>query len=150
MSFQELIMTLANAKSAKAVFSILIGWFTSWIIPIAQFLIVILFLIVADFITGVGASHKRAKDAGESFKFSASGMRRTIQKGAYYMLAILLAHAMQYVFLPAVPLAYMTAFYIAATEFKSNMENIATITGTNAWKAVGKVFRKILTGNEKD
>jgi len=41
---------------------------------------------------------------------------------------------MEVSFMEWIPVAKLTAGYIAVVEFKSNMENIASITGVDIWK----------------
>jgi hypothetical protein len=52
---------------------------------------------------------------------------------------------MEIVFFPQIPIANITSGYIAFVEFKSNIENISSITGLDIWKAlIDKIqnFRK--------
>jgi hypothetical protein len=58
-------------------------------------------------------------------------------------MAILGSHAITIVFVPLFQVAYVTAFAIALTEFKSNIENVETVTGVNIWnKLKGKFNSK--------
>ena len=67
---------------------------------------------------------------------TSKGFGRTVEKIALYFIAILGSHAITIVFLPIVEVAYITAFAIALTEFKSNIENIETVTGVNIWNKI--------------
>jgi hypothetical protein len=51
----------------------------------------------------------------------------------FYCLAIILSRVMEVSFISWLPIAQLTAGYIAVVEFKSNMENIAEITGIDIW-----------------
>jgi phage-related holin len=85
-------------------------------------------LIFADVITGC----KAAKVRGEEIR--SNRMARTVSKIIFYSIAIILSRVMEVSFMEWLPVAKLTAGYIAIVEFKSNMENIATITGVDIWK----------------
>ena len=96
--------------------------------PITAAIIGLGVLIFADVFTGC----KAAKVRGEEIR--SNRMARTISKIIFYSVAIILSRVMEVAFMPWLPVAQLTAGYIAVVEFKSNMENIATITGVNIWK----------------
>jgi phage-related holin len=100
--------------------------------PITASLIGLGVLIFADVITGC----KAAKVRGEEIR--SNRMARTVSKIIFYSIAIILSRVMEVVFIDFIPLAQMTAGYIAIVEFKSNMENIASITGVDVWKHLMK------------
>jgi hypothetical protein len=47
---------------------------------------------------------------------------------------------MELAFIPWLPVAQLTAGYIAIVEFKSNMENIGELTGTDIWNRIKEVI----------
>jgi phage-related holin len=100
--------------------------------PITASLIGLGVLIFADVITGC----KAAKVRGEEIR--SNRMARTVSKIIFYSIAIILSRVMEVAFIDFIPLAQMTAGYIAIVEFKSNMENIASITGVDVWKHLMK------------
>ena len=100
--------------------------------PITTGLIGLGVLIFADVITGC----KAAKVRGEEIR--SNRMARTVSKIIFYSIAIILSRVMEVAFIDFIPLAQMTAGYIAIVEFKSNMENIASITGVDVWKHLMK------------
>jgi len=100
--------------------------------PITAGLIGLGVLIFADVITGC----KAAKVRGEEIR--SNRMARTVSKIIFYSIAIILSRVMEVAFIDFIPLAQMTAGYIAIVEFKSNMENIASITGVDVWKHLMK------------
>ena len=51
----------------------------------------------------------------------------------FYGIAIILSRVMEVAFIDWLPIAQLTAGYIALVEFKSNLENIAEITGVDVW-----------------
>jgi phage-related holin len=85
-------------------------------------------LIFADVLTGCRA----AKLRGEEIR--SNRMARTVSKIIFYSIAIILSRVMEISFMEWIPVAKLTAGYIAVVEFKSNMENIASITGVDIWK----------------
>ena len=85
-------------------------------------------LIFADVITGC----KAAKVRGEEIQ--SNRMARTVSKIIFYSIAIILSRVMEVVFIDFIPVAQITAGYIAIVEFKSNIENIGSITGVDIWK----------------
>ena len=89
-------------------------------------------LIFADVITGC----KAAKVRGEEIR--SNRMARTVSKIIFYSIAIILSRVMEVAFIDFIPLAQITAGYIAVVEFKSNLENIASITGVDVWKHLMK------------
>lgn len=95
--------------------------------PIYAALIGIGVLIFADVITGIKAAKKRGE------RIHSRKMSTTINKMIFYALAVILSRVMEVSFMPWLPIAQLTAGYIAVVEFKSNMENIAEITGIDIW-----------------
>ena len=89
-------------------------------------------LIFADVITGC----KAAKVRGEEIQ--SNRMARTVSKIIFYSIAIILSRVMEVVFIDFIPVAQIQAGYIAIVEFKSNIENIGSITGVDIWKHLMK------------
>ena len=100
--------------------------------PITAAIIGLAVLIFADVITGC----KAAKVRGEEIR--SNRMARTVSKIIFYSIAIILSRVMEVAFIDFIPLAQITAGYIAIVEFKSNLENIASITGVDVWKHLMK------------
>ena len=96
--------------------------------PITAAMVGLAVLIFADVITGC----KAAKVRGEEIR--SNRLARTVSKIIFYSIAIILSRVMEVSFMDWLPVAKLTAGYIAIVEFKSNMENIATITGVDIWK----------------
>jgi len=113
-------------KALSYAVAMLWSWAISFVMPISEFLILTCALVCCDFITGVKAAHKRGE------KIQSKGFRRTLSKTLMYFVAIFLSKGMEDVF--GVPkLVYVVSGFIALTEFKSNLENISSFTGTNIW-----------------
>ncbi len=96
--------------------------------PITTAIVGLGVLIFADVLTGCRA----AKLRGEEIR--SNRMARTVSKIIFYSIAIILSRVMEVSFMEWIPVAKLTAGYIAVVEFKSNMENIASITGVDIWK----------------
>ena len=96
--------------------------------PITAAMVGLAVLIFADVITGC----KAAKVRGEEIR--SNRLARTVSKIIFYSIAIILSRVMEVSFMEWLPIAKLTAGYIAVVEFKSNMENIASITGVDIWK----------------
>tara|TARA_R100001463_G_scaffold130452_1_gene189869 strand:+ start:164 stop:559 length:396 start_codon:yes stop_codon:yes gene_type:complete len=96
--------------------------------PITAAIIGLLVLIFFDVITGCRAAQLR----GEEIR--SNRLSRTVSKIIFYSIAIILSRVMEVSFMDWIPVAKLTAGYIAVVEFKSNMENIASITGVDIWK----------------
>ena len=95
--------------------------------PIAPCLIGVGVLLFADVLTGIRAAKKRLET------ISSSKLSMTVNKIVFYALAIILSRLMETVFIDWLPLARLTAGYIAVVEFKSNIENIGEITEVDIW-----------------
>jgi len=117
------------------------GITVGFMLPISHFMLLCSSLVVVDFITGVLAARKR-KEALYS-----KGFQRTIYKIALYFLAILLSRGMDVVFLYEAGIAfsfsYIVAGFVCLTEFKSNLENIGTLTGTDIWAHIASRLPKL-------
>lgn len=113
-----------------------------FLIPVADFMMLCGLLVVIDFITGVLAAKKRKEP------LRSKGFQRTITKIVLYFLAILLSRGMDVVFLYNVDFkfsfTYIVAGFVCLTEFKSNLENIGVLTGTDIWKHIASRIPKIL------
>ncbi len=100
--------------------------------PITAAIIGLAVLIFFDVITGCRAAQLR----GEEIR--SNRLARTVSKIIFYSIAIILSRVMEVSFMDWMPIAKLTAGYIAIVEFKSNMENIASITGVDIWKHLMK------------
>lgn len=118
----------------KYLTGVAISYLASFLLPVAPFLIFTFVLVVLDFITGVMAAGKR----GEALR--SRGFYRTVQKWVLYTAAILLSKGMDEIYFTPYGynfnLTWIVATFIALTEFKSNLENISYITGTDIWNQI--------------
>lgn len=121
----------------KAVLALVGGIIVAFLIPLIPFLGMVFVLVFVDLLTGIRAARKRKED------ITSGGMKRTIEKITLYFAAIMLSEGMSQVFFAGAPITYVVATYIALTEFKSNIENISTVTGIDLWK---KIVSKIGLG----
>jgi phage-related holin len=114
----------------KKLAAVILPYLVFFFSPIYPLLFTVGILVFADLLTGVFAAKKRGE------VIHSKTMARTVSKCIFYFIAIILGRLMELNFLQGLPIANITAGYIALTEFKSNIENIDTITGTNIVKAV--------------
>ena len=122
---------MANSTTIAISIAIRLGiWFAIIIAPIQASMTAVCALVLCDLVTGVWAAVKRGE------KFTSWGLRKTASKILAYELAIVLAYVMESAFLPSLPVVKGIAGFIAATEFKSNLENLSRITGLDLWQAV--------------
>lgn len=124
-------MSTAFLKTALAATWI---WVFNLLLPVGHFMMMTMLLVVADFITGITAARHR----GEALR--SKGFRRTVLKTVLYCLAILLSHGMDMVFFQpknlSFDLVWIVAGLIGLAEFKSNLENIAVVTGVDIWARI--------------
>lgn len=113
------------------------GWLLSFILPIVPFLVFVMVLVFTDLYTGTKAAKKRGE------KINSKGFRRTVEKISLYFIGILIAEGMRVVFSIPFQVAYVVSFAIAISEFKSNIENIETVTGVHIWESIKKRFGKL-------
>lgn len=118
-------------KAAIGAAWIWLGWL---LVPVHHFLWFTMVLVLCDFITGIQAARHR----GEAL-FS-TGFKRTVVKITLYCMAIMLSHGMDLVFFApkglSFDLVWVVAGIIGLTEFKSNLENIAVVTGIDIWALI--------------
>lgn len=104
--------------------------------PITWSIVGIGVLVFADVFTGIAS----AKSRGE--RIHSKGMSRTVGKMLYYTIAIVLSRVMELAFISWLPIAQLTSGYIAVVEFKSNLENIAQVTGVDVWNHLKDKFEE--------
>lgn len=121
---------LLNSEYWHGVLTTASAWVTSFLSPVTPFIAIVFFLVVCDLYTGTRAARKRGD------QIHSKGLRRTIEKITLYFIVILLSEGMAYVFKPLGPITYIVAFIIALTEFKSNVENVETVTGVAVWSTI--------------
>jgi hypothetical protein len=119
-----------------------LGIFLDFILPVRQFILFTFILVVCDSITGIMAYKVRSRASNIKIKIEAFKLKKTISKIVLYFIAILLAEGMKVTFMPGIPIPFVVAFAIATVEFKSNIENIETVTGITIWSSVKDLFTK--------
>jgi ribosomal protein S8 len=93
-----------------------------------------------DMASGILAAIKRGE------KINSRGLSRTITKCISYFMVILSSQGFVNVFSVTDYLTWAMAFLITITEFKSLIENVEQITGTEIWKTISELMPKIKTG----
>jgi hypothetical protein len=136
-------MTLITDKMVT--FKTLLGIMTSWMVqffaPIYSFIFFMIFLVLCDLFTGTQAALVRKET------LHSRGFRRSVVKMTSYLIAILATRGVEFVFLAPqgvnVNISYVAVGLISLTEFKSNLENIQTITGVPLWGKIGSLIPSI-------
>ena len=131
MKVAFLNITLSAKTFLKQHFIKMIFAIASFYAPVAPLLLGAIMFSFADFITGIAASWKRAKAAGQSKWLDSKKMQKKVFDLCFYMLAIVLSYFIEQNFLAFfnLPICKLVSFIILSTEFWSNMENIGSITG---------------------
>ncbi len=100
------------------------------LLPSAEYVIIAAFFVFSDTITGVLASKKRGQ------KFSSHRLFDTVPKLISYGIAILVAAAIQWKFMPDFPCIKGITLFVVYIELKSIDENIQVITGESFFKKI--------------
>lgn len=106
------------------------------LLPIFPMMMTILFLLVADLITGVWAS-KRRREPITSHRLSMS-----ITKALLYNIVIISSFLVEKYVMGVIPWTRIVSGFIAVVELHSIMENVNSLTGVNVWRAIKGFFMK--------
>ena len=118
----------------RILLGLMLGVVCSFVVPIYQFLVFTAFATICDLYSGWRASGERLKSRG---------VRRTIEKTILYMIAVLLAHGFDLVYLSnADYITFIIAGIIASTELLSVYENIERATGAGLFTWVKDYLSK--------
>lgn len=99
--------------------------------PIKAILLVTIFLVLADLLSGIFAAKKRGEP------ISSAGLRRTISKFLVYNLAVISGFLVEtYMISDLLPISKLIAGVISMVELKSILENLNVINGTDIFKTV--------------
>jgi phage-related holin len=144
MIIQVNLLALFKAL-ALAAFTAMLGF----IVPVGHFLVVTFFLVVADLYTGTRAA-KHRKEVIHS-----RGIRRTVEKITLYFIAIMIVHGVEKTFVNTTfngSFVWTVAAIIAWSEIRSNLENIAQVTGIDIWSNLIKKIPSLseLVSRKKD
>jgi phage-related holin len=116
----------------------IISFIIFFLIPISNYVHLIVILIGLDLITGCYAAIK------EGERFSARKLRNTIEKFIFYAIAIIVGYILQQIIDDGSEMARLVAFYIGATESTSIYENISRITKVDIVSSFVKFIREKL------
>jgi phage-related holin len=111
--------------------------------PVQGFIILALFLTLADMITGI----KAATHTG--IKIQSRKLSRTFTKFTLYAIGIGVAHLFEHFMIVKLigdsqPLSWLACLYIAIGEMQSIYENINRVTGIDIWKAIKDKIKKLV------
>jgi hypothetical protein len=110
------------------------------LLPIRSVMIAVSILVVADLISGIGASLK------EKQKITSNALRRTVVKTLAYQASVIISFVIETYLLEGMPVVKVVAGLIAVTEGKSFFENMHRITGIDFWS---EILEKVHASNEK-
>lgn len=125
-----------NQKIFTHLSTILI-WLYVFFAPTFVFISFIGILVVADTFGGIRA----AKKLGTLDNKISKRIRPAIDKFIQYAIGILIAHVMQYLFMPDFQAMKLVAGLIISIELKSFDENFTIITGFSIFKFVQKKLK---------
>lgn len=148
--FKIILKTFSVAKMHLTALITMTG-VMSFFMPLRNFILLSIFLVIADVITGVIAAKKRGE------KIRSRGIYRTAEKLLVYLLAIIAAAGFHHIFVaPAqiswfeqMNLVHIVAGSICMTEFLSMRENIETITNTDILGGAKKVLDRFIEATPK-
>ena len=128
----NIIKQIFYAPTWKAGLFILFGALFDFLLPIADFIILLTFLIIADFITGVWAASKRKEE------ITSKGFRSTFYKTATYAICIFFLHYIKIIMFSKLDfdIAYVVTLAAILVEIKSLSENAFVITGFDFWQVI--------------
>lgn len=116
----------------------LVAFILLYLLPISNFVNLVLVLIACNLATGIYASLK----AGQ--RIETKKLRNTLEKFIFYTLAIIIAYLLQNIMDKGAHLPRIVALYIGTIEVKSSYENISRITKTDILAAVWSVIKEKL------
>jgi len=112
------------------------GFIFSFFLPIKNFLLFSVAVVIADTITGIKAARK------EGQKITSKGLYRTTEKIVVYFVSIMIFESAKNTFSIPIPITYMVASMIAGTELFSIAENVKRITGVNLGTVIIRFFKR--------
>jgi phage-related holin len=133
---KAIILKLLHQSYEFIIYSLTAGFIFSFFVPIKGFLLFTVAVVFADTITGIKAAKK------EGQKISSKGLYRTTEKIVVYFVSILIFEGAKNTFSIPVPITYMVAMMIAATELFSIAENVKRITGVELGTLITRFFRR--------
>lgn len=126
------------------IWKFIIWTFTVFLLPAYQYVGVIIFLLIADMITGIWKAIKNGEPV------TAELIGKTITRMILWNVGILCSFLVQSVITSnAIPIMLIFSMLICVREFKSIIENIEAITNTKIWEYIVTQITTILP-NHKD
>lgn len=111
--------------------------------PVKALVLCAVVFVAIDFATGVIASRKRARRAGESWGFESAKAWNTVVKLFFVMAGIVLAWMIDVWVLPHMNLRMANLFtgFVCGVEFWSYLENAAEISEHPVFRSLKKVMK---------
>lgn len=128
----NILKQIFYAPTWKAGLFILLGALFEFVLPIADSIILLTLLIIADFVLGVWAAKKRNE------AITSRGFRSTLHKTATYAICIFFLHYIKVTMLTKIEFdfAYIITLAAILIELKSLSENAFVITGFDFWQVI--------------
>lgn len=113
--------------------------------PIQPLIVCAFIFVVIDFITGVIADRKRAKNEGKEWVFSSCKAWDTVTKLSFVMAGIVLAWLIDTMLIGVltINLAKIFTGFVCGVEFWSYLENATVISGHSIFDAFKTIFKKM-------
>lgn len=120
----------------------------SLLAPISSLIVCAVIFISIDFVTGVMASHKRAKIEGVEWCFSSEKAWNTVLKLGFVMAGIVLAWLIDHYILSFMQLKLANLFtgFVCGVEFWSYLENASDISQHPIFRSLKTFMKNRLKG----
>jgi len=109
-------------------------WVIAFFSPVQSFVFATGLFVICDMVTGIIAAKKRGE------RMESKKLFRSIAKFLVYGVAIIVAHTINFLYLPNFPAVQLIAGFIAFIEVKSIDENISEVTG---YSILGVIVSKL-------
>jgi len=138
------IATLIKFIGAN-IWKLIIWAFCVYLFPTYELIGATIFLLIADFVTGIWAAYKR----GEII--TAKKMGATTSKMIVYLIGIISAYVVQHnIAGDVIKVMLIFTTLISIREFKSIIENIETISGAKIWSYIVGQISTLLPDKDFD
>ena len=115
----------------------------TYLMPVHSMVLVMLFMVIVDFITGIWKSLK----SGE--RIQSKRMAETVEKMVLYMIGIIVSFVLEkQIGIDGLRVVWVFVTIINTREYLSIVENIETITGTKILINISKYLQKVLPGKD--
>ena len=125
---------LSKIEFWNTIYGTVLGFLTSFVMPVGPFIMLSIFLVFADLYSGIRVARHN------NIKLTSRGFYRTVEKIGLYLFVILCGHGIEVVFKLPIPVTYISSIAICLTEFKSLIENTTKLTGVDFTDKIKDLF----------